>query len=205
MARGYHTLQHWNQWLSQASLGKALLEAEREMLTAMLSTHFGKHALLIGVPHQAALLHATRVSCHTLLSPMAPHQPQQRYIESGLQALPIYAGSIDLVFLPHTMEYLDNPRQLLSEACRVIKPEGLIVITGFNPNSLWGLKKRFSKEKKAPWSGNFIPAQEVVRWLKLADFEMEAHHATFRLSAAAAAFALSGQPYFAVSKMRGFR
>ena len=57
-----------------------------------------------------------------------------------------HRGSIDLVILPHILECIDNPRQLLAEACRIIKPEGHIIICGFNPHSLWGLKKIMGKK-----------------------------------------------------------
>ena len=77
--------------------------------------------------------------------------------------------------LPHTLELVDNPRQLLAEACRIIKPEGLIVICGFNPYSPWGLRKVMNKHKTTPWNGNFISAAKVKSWLHLADFELEKH------------------------------
>lgn len=154
------------------------MDAESQLLAKMLTRHFGKHALLIGAPNQKKLLQAGVVPCHTLLSPMIAHEESIRCIESDLQELPIYTGCVDLVLLPHTMEFLDNPRQLLAEACRIIKPEGLIVITGFNPISLWGANKILTKEKKVPWSGNFIRPGEIIKWLKLADFQMEEQKST---------------------------
>jgi len=98
------------------------------------------------------------------------------YIEGDFHELPISTGSIDLVMLPHTLEFIDNPRQLLSEACRIIKPEGLIVISGFNPYSAWGLRKLMTTHKKSiPWGANFIHSHKVKSWLHLADFELEKH------------------------------
>src|SRR5438093_12093821 len=86
-------------------------------------------------------------------------------IESDLHELPILTGSIDLVMLPHTLEFVDNPRQLLAEACRIIKPEGLILVCGFNPYSTWGIKKMLTKNKKASWMGNIIQVNLVKAWL----------------------------------------
>lgn len=173
MAHGYRTLQHWNQWLTQQFLGANLLEAEQKVLLQMLEKHFGKHALLIGVPRQHELLQATSLPCHTLISPLIYHEKKVNYIEGDFHELPIHTGSIDVVLLPHTLEFMDNPRQLLSEACRVIKPEGLIVISGFNPLSSWGARKVFSKRKPLPWGGSFIPINKVKRWLQLVDFAIE--------------------------------
>jgi len=173
LTHGYRTLQHWDQWLTQNFLGNQLVEAERKVLKPLLDRHFGKHSLLIGVPHQHELFSATTIPYHSLISPLFSREKKINYIEGDFQELPILTGSIDLMFLPHTLEFVDNPRQLLAEACRVIKPEGLIAICGFNPYSMWGIKKILAKSKKMPWSGSFIQAQKVKNWLKLADFALE--------------------------------
>ena len=174
MAHGYRILQHWNQWLTQQFLGNVLLETEAQQLSILLDRHFGKHAILIGVPHQYRLLEATKIPCHSLVTPLLSKDKKHGYIEGDLHDLPILTGSVDLVILPHTLELIDNPRQLLAEACRIIKPEGLIAISGFNPYSTWGLRKLWSK-KTMPWSVNFIHSHTIKTWLKLADFALEKH------------------------------
>ncbi len=179
MAHGYRILQHWNQWLSQQFLGHTLLDAEEKQLLGLLDKHYGKHALLIGVSHQLRLLNASKIPCHSLISPLMSKGKIPGFIEGDYHELPILTGSIDLVMLPHTLEFIDNPRQLLAEACRIIKPEGLIVVTGFNPYSMWGLTKLLARDKKAiPWSANFIHFNKIKSWLQLADFEMEKHQST---------------------------
>lgn len=173
MANGYRVLQQWNQWLTHQFLGQQLLLTEKEMLSKTLKRHFGKHALVVGVPNQYDLLNATRIPCHSLLTPLVHHLNQSTQIEGEFQHLPILTGSIDLVILPHTLELIDTPRHLLSEACRIVKPEGLIVIFGFNPNSLWGIRKMFTRQQTVPWSSNFHQPKKIKNWLRLAEFEME--------------------------------
>jgi len=177
LAHGYHTLQHWNQWLSQQFLGKSILDAESQQFQKLLQRHLGKHVILLGVPHQYDLLHTTsNIPCQSLVTPLICHEKKSGLIEGDFREVPIQTGSIDLVMLPHTLEFVDNPRQLLAEACRIIKPEGLIVISGFNPVSTWGLRKLFTRNKKhMPWGANFIHAQKIKSWLKLAEFAMEKH------------------------------
>lgn len=176
MAHGYHTLFHWNQWLSHQFLGKSILNTEAQQFSRLLKRHFGKHAILIGVPEQYELLNATKIPCHTLLTPLLSKEIKSGYIEGDFRELPILTGSMDLVMLPHTLEFVDNPQNLISEACRIIKPEGLIVISGFNHLSLWGLKKLLQgKNKHNPWGANFIQAQKIKSWLKLSDFAIEKH------------------------------
>lgn len=169
LAHGYRALQHWNQWLSQQFLGSKLLEAEEKHLSNLLGTHFGKQASLIGVPEQFKLLNATKIPCHSLVTPMIFREHKPGYIEGDLHELPILTGSIDLMMLPHTLEFIDNPRQLLAEACRVIKPEGLIVISGFNPYGSWALKHKTHKS----WQANLIRPRKIMSWLSLADFAVE--------------------------------
>lgn len=175
MAHSYRKLQHWNQWLAQQFLGSSLLESEYQCLSKLLSRYFGKHALLIGVPEQYSLLSATSLPCHSLITPLMMSDKKTAFIESDLHDLPILTGSIDLVVIPHTLEFIDNPRQLLSEACRIVKAQGLIIIAGFNPYSFWGLKQKLSKQKEIPWSGNFYHSYQIKTWLRLADFVMENH------------------------------
>ena len=63
--------------------------------------------------------------------------------------LPFAEMSVDLLLLPHRLEFSERPHQTLREAARVIMPEGHLLISGFNPHSTWGvsavLKKIFFK------------------------------------------------------------
>ena len=89
------------------------------------------------------------------------------------EALPFDAKSVGLVILPHVLEFTDDPHQVLRETARVLVPEGHVVIVGFNPLSLWGLRRamRFGTES-APWAGRFYRLTRVKDWLALLDFEV---------------------------------
>ena len=171
MVKTYRTLQHWDHWLARFP-GTYVLEAEHRLLSRIYSEQYGKHAILIGVPQQHVLLKSSMISHHVIISPLINTQKLVQTIESDFYDLPILPGSIDLVILPHTLDFVDNPHRLLLEACKMVKPEGDIVILGFNPFSLWGLKKYFSKNKNCPWNGNFIAVSKIIEWLKLADFQI---------------------------------
>jgi len=173
LAKTYRVAHQWDHWLAQGHfLGHELVAAEKKSLLRLLTKYFGKYTLLIGVPHQEELLRTTATARQVLLTPLIVKNRHLKSIESEFHELPIASGSIDLVILPHALEYIENPRQLLAEACRIVKPEGHIVILGFNPVSLWGLKKQFIHSQLMPWSTNFISANLVKSWLRLADFEL---------------------------------
>jgi SAM-dependent methyltransferase len=172
LAKIYRIIQQWNHWLTQF-LGKSLLEYEQQAVALMQSGKYGNSTLLLGVPHQVAFLKSGLTPNKFLLSPIHDREMSCVFIEGDFYELPIHTGSVDQVILPHTLELLDNPHKLLSEACRIVKPEGYIYITGFNPYSLWGLKKCFTKNEGIPWSRNFISASTIKKWLELADFELQ--------------------------------
>lgn len=171
MAKIYRSVQQWNHWLSHF-LGKNILEVEQQFLFKLYQDQCVNHAILVGVPTQQELLNSFRANNCTTLGPLINKNFHFRYIEAGFYELPLFSGSVDVVIVPHTLEFLDNPQKLLHEACRVVKPGGDIIILGFNPISLWGLKKWLMKNKVPAWSDHFIAPTLVKKWLALMDFEL---------------------------------
>jgi SAM-dependent methyltransferase len=99
-------------------------------------------------------------------------------------ALPFPDNSIDLVVMPHTLELARDPHRTLREVERVLRPEGRVVIAGFNPASLWGLRQRGghmlrgaglgrSSPLYLPRAGEFIGYWRLRDWLRLLRFEVE--------------------------------
>jgi len=171
LAKTYRAIHQWDHWLQHA-LGRSVLDAEQEILFSLLEQRYGKHAVLLGSPQQQRLLNASVMPHYVLISPLINKDHAIASIESGFYELPIASGCVDLVLLPHTLELLDNPQQLLMEACRIVKPEGHIIIFGFNSFSLWGLKKRWMQGKHMSWPGNFIQINTIKKWLALSDFQL---------------------------------
>ena len=76
--------------------------------------------------------------------------------------------------LPHTLEVARDPHLTLREVERVLVPEGHVVITGFNPASMWGLRQfctRLGASPFLPREGHFIALPRVKDWLKLLSFD----------------------------------
>jgi SAM-dependent methyltransferase len=56
--------------------------------------------------------------------------------------------------MAHALEFHDDPHQILREVERVLIPEGELIITGFNPISIWGLRQRLPNcPGDFPWNG----------------------------------------------------
>ncbi len=88
--------------------------------------------------------------------------------------LPFATSSTDLVVLPHVLEFSTNPHDTLREAERILLPEGHIVLSGFNPLSLWGVRRLLDRGGEYPWKGKFISLLRLRDWLALLGFEVMA-------------------------------
>jgi SAM-dependent methyltransferase len=163
-------LHHW----LKTPLGQRLLDAEVELLQQILPHLFGYHLLQIGSVGQGRLLDSSRIMHRCVLSRHADlisHPYSSVYAIAD--ALPIAHDSIDVVLLPHTLEFEDHPHEILREVERVLIPEGHIVILGFNPISLWGISRWFlTRRQTAPWCGRFLTILRLKDWLALLGFEV---------------------------------
>jgi len=93
-------------------------------------------------------------------------------VRSDAHHLPFATNSLDLVLLPHILEFDSNPHQILREVERVLVPEGSAVIAGFNPFSLWGLRRVFSgRYGEPPWQGRYLSVPRLRDWFALLGFE----------------------------------
>ena len=93
-------------------------------------------------------------------------------IRAKAYSLPIQTESVDLILLPHLLEFDAHRFQTMREIERVLKPEGHLIIINFNPWSFWVRCQYLWKKKLADsWQGHFISKQRVLDWLKLLNFE----------------------------------
>lgn len=86
--------------------------------------------------------------------------------------LPFSEASLDLVLMPHILEFATQPHAILREVERVLMPEGSLIISGFNPHSLWGLHRKMTRSRGYPWCGHFIALSRLKDWLSLLGFEV---------------------------------
>jgi SAM-dependent methyltransferase len=162
------------QWFETAP-GQHLLHWESVQLDQAVGDVFGYHALQLGLPHIPGL-RANRM----------PHQfTAGQEFDCDFAALPFAENSLDLIVLPHSLEFSSDPHATLREAYRVLVPEGRVVITGLNPTSLWAWRQqrgkwwrrlmgRFAKGSLyLPEEGEFIGYLRLRDWLRLLDFEVE--------------------------------
>ncbi|MGM0593992.1 MAG: class I SAM-dependent methyltransferase [Pseudomonadota bacterium] len=156
-------------------LGEAVAREERELLGQVLPNLFGFHLLQVGVPLDGDLLGASRIGHRMLMDELGSLSglPGAEGAFFGCsEQLPVMSDSLDVVLLPHTLEYAARPHQVLREAERVLIPEGHLILLGFNPWSLFGLRRLFTGWRdQAPWSGHFYSTLRMGDWLSLLGFD----------------------------------
>ena len=153
-------------WL-ETPKGDYVLAWERGQFDAAVEDVFGYNAVQLGLPG-LDFLRESRIplKVHAGLEPGCSLrcEPVQ---------LPLAGQSIDLLALPHVLEFTAQPHAILREAERVLMPEGSIVISGFNPLSLWGAARALGWERRqVPWCGRFIGLLRLKDWLALLGFEL---------------------------------
>jgi SAM-dependent methyltransferase len=192
------------EWLATPP-GQYLLQWERAQLDAAVADVFGYHALQLGwpevaglaanrMPHQwlavaqGELILPTSVPSlppkpldHSTPIGVAPAASSSAALVCDFAALPFAEASLDLLVLPHTLEFSQDPHATLREAARVLVPEGRMVICGLNPTSLWGWRQHRGRMAQRagvgslylPDSGEMIGYWRLRDWLRLLSFEVE--------------------------------
>lgn len=95
-------------------------------------------------------------------------------LSAHLEALPFKSNSLDGVLLHHALEETVDPRVALREVTRVLTPGGRIVISGFNPLSLLGLRRLYARTFQDSLSGHrLINPLRLFDWLTLLGFELD--------------------------------
>lgn len=160
-------------WLASTA-GQYLQVKEQVLYDQAVVNLFGFNALQMGYSHIDFLRNSripNRYTATEFLSDLVESQ-----LSCSDDFLPFAEMSIDLLLLPHRLEFSERPHQTLREAARVIMPDGHLLISGFNQLSLWGatagLKKIVSNKQSYPWNGKFIGLARLKDWLALLGFEV---------------------------------
>ncbi len=153
-------------WFSGAE-GDYLRAREQAMFDAVVSDLFGFNAVQVGLS-QADLLCTSRIKHLVHLDSTCPAD-----VRADPLQLPFANQSIDLLLLPHVLEFSDWPHQILREAERVLIPEGNLLLTGFNPWSLYGFWHWYQgMQGESPWRGHFLSLHRLRDWLSLLGCEL---------------------------------
>lgn len=156
-------------WLA-GPLGGSLLEQERAIVATSLECAFGLHCVQVGSwgepdrflglarTQRAALVASSGIAGAALVSEPA--------------ALALQSDSVDVMLLPHTLEFEAEPHEVLREAGRVLTGEGQLLVLGFEPLGSWSLRNAFTRGGFPPGLKRMISERRLADWLKLLGFEI---------------------------------
>jgi SAM-dependent methyltransferase len=156
-----------------SGLGEYLLGCERPYVDDAVHDAFGFYALQLGLP-QLDFLRESRIANRYCITPESYIDAERSIIRAQLTQLPLVEHSVDLIVAPHVLEFDQDPHSILREIHRVLMPEGRLILIGFNPWSLWGLKRALAKGDEAPWQGRYVSLPQIKDWLTLLGFDITA-------------------------------
>jgi SAM-dependent methyltransferase len=158
----------------QTPRGKLLKELEAGYLQKSITVSCQQIILQIGgLGWESEFIDCSLYKNYTILDSKNLGSIQTRKVQAKAYKLPIQSDSVDMIIIPHLLEFDTHRFQTMREVERVLKPEGLLIILNFNPWSIWVWYQYLWDKKMADsWRGHFISRFRTLDWLKLLNFEV---------------------------------
>ena len=169
-----HDIINLDTWLSSTAAGDYVRTLQQKQFDDAVTDIFGYHALQIGATgiqglKESRIQHIWYAASTTPSARSAQGSQKATFnFFTAPEALPFKDNQLDLILLPHTLESCHQPHTALREAARVLRPEGKMILTGFNSTRILGVRPR--KELKQ-W-GAPIGYWRLLDWLKLLELEI---------------------------------
>ena len=158
------------EWL-KTPLGAALLQQEARVVEEALDGIFGEYCLQLGLwGDNRTFLRFARTQRCSLIAETAEGEPSAI---AEMHRLPVESDSLDAVLLPHTLDYTDRQHAILREVDRVLRSNGHVVILGFKPVGLWGLRRLVPGAGMPPGADYLISERRLRDWLQLLDMRIQ--------------------------------
>ena len=159
----------------EGPLGARVLREEAALAPLALDNVFGFELLQVGEWGPSRHLLESARTQHTTL--VAPDLNPGVTLCAPLDSLPFRSDSIDAIFLPHTLELVEDPYAVLREAERVLTGEGCLMICGFNPFSGWGARRVFARyfgrPAFPPGTQRMLSERRLRDWVALLGFDVD--------------------------------
>ncbi|OGT42740.1 MAG: hypothetical protein A3F13_03395, partial [Gammaproteobacteria bacterium RIFCSPHIGHO2_12_FULL_40_19] len=163
-----------NAWF-QKMPGLLLFLEEKALLDRVLKNKRGNDLLQVGGPEDPRLIENARVFRTFFLDAKVRSHHSKSFIQAAADCLPIQSESIDIFLCLHELETASNPKAILKEAYRVLRPNGQLIIVGLNRWSLWQLLYRANNQTLLHSPG------KIKRYLRKVNFDIVMHEtACFR-------------------------
>ncbi|THB65674.1 MAG: class I SAM-dependent methyltransferase [Gammaproteobacteria bacterium] len=156
----------------KSSLATIINHTEKQAVNNAINSIPGIRILQIGVFNENEHLSVNRKNDYFIMDPFDNPSSKVTIVASP-RDLPFQNETIDIVILLHTLEFSNNPQQALHEAERVLCPDGHIIVIGFNPLSIAGIKSLMPFQKSHyPWCGKYLSCKRVSEWFAVLGMEI---------------------------------
>lgn len=158
----------------QTPRGKLLQQLEADYIQRSITVSCQQTVLQIGgLGWEEEFIDCTLYKHFTILDAKNLGCAKARKIQAKAYNLPLQSNSVDMIILPHLLEFDEFRFQTMREVERILKPEGVFLVLNFNPWSLW-VRYQYLWDKKMAdsWGGHFISRSRILDWLKLLNFEV---------------------------------
>ena len=165
--------EHW----AQLPKGEYFRDALERQLKPWLAKMYGFHLLKIG--NLSAEINTESCAISHQVNVSLAGQPIQ--VKADPLYLPFAEKSVDACLLANTLPWCSDPHRLLREADRVLIDDGWLILSGFNPMSLMGLRKLVPVlRRKSPYNSRMFTFTRQLDWLSLLNFEVM-HYSGFQV------------------------
>ncbi|MEM8981989.1 MAG: methyltransferase domain-containing protein [Pseudomonadota bacterium] len=158
-----------HEWLS-SPLGRALLDAEGELVRGALDGIFGEVAVQVGCWGEPD--HFLRHARTQRAGVVAGEPGAGVALVSAPDQLGIADDSVDLLLLPHTLDLCEHPHATLREVTRVLRSDGELIILAFKAGGLWGLKRLWPGSRFPNCAKRVVGERQLSDWLELLDLRV---------------------------------
>jgi ubiquinone/menaquinone biosynthesis C-methylase UbiE len=94
---------------------------------------------------------------------------QSQIRQGDIYALPFANGAADLVTIHQVLHFLDDPARALTEARRILAPEGRLLIVDFAPHELEALRAEHAHRRLG------LSTEQVMSWFNRAGLALVRH------------------------------